>query len=183
MRNTRHHLRLFAGLTFLVALLAVPDVASAHKLPPGVHVDPGSPAAKEYSIPLSTARGVPAGSANQGQLFGAGITKDNDSGDGGSSSGSATTTSTGSSTAGAKPGAGAPAHHHAGKAKPSATASVINAGAAATAVPPALKVLHPGSGSGVLWMVLVGVLVLVVGLAGGFAISRTRGRGVDPRLG
>jgi hypothetical protein len=46
-------------------------------LEPGVHVDPGSPAAKEYALPLNQARrtGGNAGQAKAGasMLFGAGI--------------------------------------------------------------------------------------------------------------
>jgi hypothetical protein len=44
---------------------------------PGVHVDPGSPAAKEYVLPLSQARQTGSESTSQGTpestLFGAGI--------------------------------------------------------------------------------------------------------------
>jgi hypothetical protein len=43
-------------------------------------------------------------------------------------------------------------------------------------------VLHPSSGSGVLWMILVGALVLVLGGVGGFALGRGRPRRADPRL-
>ncbi|MGH2910839.1 MAG: hypothetical protein ACRDJ3_00015 [Solirubrobacteraceae bacterium] len=46
-------------------------------LEPGVHVDPGSPAAKEYALPLNQARQTGQGSAarggSSGGLFGAGI--------------------------------------------------------------------------------------------------------------
>ncbi|MDQ6778682.1 MAG: hypothetical protein M3071_21210, partial [Actinomycetota bacterium] len=41
--------------------------------PPGVHIDPGSPVAKEYAIPLASARG--GGGSGSGQLFGGGITR------------------------------------------------------------------------------------------------------------
>jgi hypothetical protein len=48
---------------------------SAAALEPGVHVDPGSPAAKEYALPVSQARGAGGGSSEGAheQLFGAGI--------------------------------------------------------------------------------------------------------------
>jgi hypothetical protein len=59
----------------LVAALVVAQPALA--LPPGVFIDPGSPAGKEYSFPLSVLRGsatghaAPAGAPEP--LFGAGI--------------------------------------------------------------------------------------------------------------
>lgn len=125
MPTIRSHLALFGALSCLIASLALSGVAAATTLPPGVHADPGSPAAKEYSIPLSTARGQAAGSSASGKLFGAGITK----------------------------GPSAP-----------------------------VKVLHPSSGSGVLWMLLVGVLVLGLGGVGGLALGRNRRRTVGPGL-
>jgi hypothetical protein len=68
-----------------LAVFALSCVAAsaqaASGLEPGVHVDPGSPAAKEYALPLNQARGT--GSApsstsspqtgSEGTLFGAGI--------------------------------------------------------------------------------------------------------------
>lgn len=66
-----------------VVLLATAVVAGcgcctvAAALEPGVHVDPGSPAAKEYALPLSQARQTGQGSASRAgapeALFGAGI--------------------------------------------------------------------------------------------------------------
>jgi hypothetical protein len=64
-----------------VAALAMSGVAAfapgASALEPGVHVDPGSPAAKEYALPLSQARQTgsePSSHASsEGTLFGAGI--------------------------------------------------------------------------------------------------------------
>lgn len=65
-----------------MALLATAAVGSASPplaaaLEPGVHVDPGSPAAKEYAIPLTQARQTGQGgstrSGSSGTLFGAGI--------------------------------------------------------------------------------------------------------------
>jgi hypothetical protein len=59
-----------------VACSAVyPEAAGA--LEPGVHADPGSPAAKEYALPLSQARQTGQGAAGEGASaggpFGAGI--------------------------------------------------------------------------------------------------------------
>ena len=45
---------------------------------------------------------------------------------------------------------------------------------AARATPAAYRVLKPGSGSGLLWMVVAAVLVLALGSAGGLALSRRR---------
>lgn len=62
------HVRLASLLTLVV--LAIPSAALAQE--PGVHVDPDSPSAKEYAIPLDQARGslAPAGptSAAQGAV-------------------------------------------------------------------------------------------------------------------
>jgi hypothetical protein len=65
-----------------VAVLAMSCVVSApapaaSALEPGVHVDPGSPAAKEYALPLNQARQTGSAPSSQGSsentLFGAGI--------------------------------------------------------------------------------------------------------------
>lgn len=66
-----------AGLLAVFVLALPPGLAQADAgLPPGVHVDPGSPAAKEYAIPLTVARqtGAPGSSAgSSAALFGAGV--------------------------------------------------------------------------------------------------------------
>jgi hypothetical protein len=71
-----------AWVSGVVALTAVATswaalvVQSAAALEPGVHIDPGSPAAKEYALPVSQARGAGEGDGSEGtheQLFGAGI--------------------------------------------------------------------------------------------------------------
>jgi hypothetical protein len=64
-----------------------PHAAAA--LEPGVHVDPGSPAAKEYALPLNQARSTGAGSTASGAsepAFGAGIKPPGSGGAGGSGS-------------------------------------------------------------------------------------------------
>ena len=59
------------------AALALPATASA-QIDPGVTYDPGSPAGKEYAIPLVEGRSDAAGTTNQRQganiPFGVGIT-------------------------------------------------------------------------------------------------------------
>lgn len=62
---------------FAVSCLAAP-VPAAFGLEPGVHVDPGSPAAKQYALPLNQARQTGAGpTGHEGSSanvpFGAGI--------------------------------------------------------------------------------------------------------------
>src|SRR5271168_4320784 len=66
------------GGVLAVTLVALsPTAAQADTgLEPGVHVDPGSPAAKEYAIPLGQARQIGAEGSSDGSsppLFGAGI--------------------------------------------------------------------------------------------------------------
>jgi hypothetical protein len=69
-----------SGVLALAAVAAswqVLLVQPATALEPGVHVDPGSPAAKEYALPVSQARRAgEGGGGSEGtheQLFGAGI--------------------------------------------------------------------------------------------------------------
>jgi hypothetical protein len=66
------------GGVLAVTLVALSSTAAQADtgLEPGVHVDPGSPAAKEYVIPLGQARQIGAGGSSDGSsppLFGAGI--------------------------------------------------------------------------------------------------------------
>jgi hypothetical protein len=60
-------------------LVAYPAIAAAAGLPPGVHIDPGSPTGKQYQIPISGARNQTSGSTNGSTssnppAFGAGVT-------------------------------------------------------------------------------------------------------------
>ena len=68
------------------AALALPATASA-QVDPGVHFDSGSPAGKEYAIPLAEGRSDAAGTTNQrngGEIpFGVGITPPGGKGGGG----------------------------------------------------------------------------------------------------
>src|SRR5947208_2692244 len=56
---------------FVLGALTAPSAALAAD--PGVHVDPNSPAGKEYAVPLQQARDI-GGSRTSPELFGAGIT-------------------------------------------------------------------------------------------------------------
>jgi hypothetical protein len=72
----------------LLASGGVTDGARAAGLEPGVHIDPESPAAKEYALPLSQGRQTGAGSGSSGTSetpFGAGIKPPKSGGSGGSS--------------------------------------------------------------------------------------------------
>jgi hypothetical protein len=186
----RHSVRARLLLTVVCAMcvLALPAAASASKSSP-VHVDPGSPVAKEYALPLATARGAPPESGRSGGLFGSGIKHRSSVTPRGHTTTTdvppaqtetttpetappVTTTATQTTTT--------PKHHQprhiitvtlpdlvttAGTGKTPTTAS---------AVPAAYKVLKPGSGSGLLWMVLAAVLVVALGSAGGLALARRR---------
>jgi hypothetical protein len=54
--------------------------------------------------------------------------------------------------------------------------------AAPAAVPAPTKVLHPSSSSGLLWMVLVALAVLLIGGLAAVALSRAHARAADPGL-
>jgi hypothetical protein len=68
----------FAGIFVALTLSCMAVSAQAAMgLEPGVHPDPGSPAAKEYALPLNQARGAGGGgghtTSSSAALFGAGI--------------------------------------------------------------------------------------------------------------
>src|SRR6476661_5547680 len=87
MRATR--VSLTAALVLLATTGATVAPQAAAGLEPGVHIDPGSPAAKEYALPLNQARQTGAGSTSGGSSetpFGAGIKPPGSGGAGGSGS-------------------------------------------------------------------------------------------------
>jgi hypothetical protein len=185
----RHSVRARLLLTSVctVCALALPASALATGGSP-VHVDPSSPVAKEYALPLATARGAPPESGMSGKLFGSGIKH--------SSSHAADTitavtttpppteqqvapTPTVTATTTTPPATATPPAHHSPShvttvTLPALTRTVTARPLAAKATPAAYRVLRPGSGSGWLWMVLAAVLVLALGSAGGLALSRRR---------
>jgi hypothetical protein len=150
-----------------VVALALPAPALAAKGSP-VHVDPSSPVAKEYALPLATARGAPPESGQSGKLFGSGITTTQSvatpTATATAPTPTATTTPTPTVTT---PTATAPTPT---VTQPPPSPPVSNASAA----PAAYKVLQPGSGSGVLWMVLAAMVVVGLGGAGGIVLRRRR---------
>ena len=137
----------------VVATLVGPGPASAAHAP-GVHIDPGSPAGREYAIPLGQARstGAPARAtrADSAQLFGVGISP-------------------------SKPGptpdpAPAAAIRSAHRTAPPPAAVKPEA----VAITPVRKLLDGGGGqsSGAWWMLAAGALVLVLGGLGGAVLAR-----------
>jgi hypothetical protein len=195
MSTMRKHLLLLTALaaTFTAAAPA-PALAGSMSPTAGVHVDPGSPVAKEYALPLATARGAPADTGSNGSLFGSGITR---SGRGAGQSGDQATSGATKPKITSQPPAAAPAPTTTRDAvtttttrpggvshlrrptpapkvrttpTPNASSNVANV----TAVPTAFHVLRPGSSSGWLWMLLA--VLIVLGFAGGGTLVLARGR-------
>ena len=109
-------------------VLAAPGVASA-QIDPGVNYDPGSPAGKEYAIPLVEGRSDAAGTTNQRDganiPFGVGIKPPGGKGGG----------KDGNGKGAAAGGGGARADHPAG-ARPGESAEELNARIHAAEQPP-----------------------------------------------
>jgi hypothetical protein len=157
----------------LCCVLASAQAASA--LEPGVHVDPGSPAAKEYALPLDQARQTGTESSSQpsseGGLFGAGIKPP---GSGGSSRGGGGTGGggTGGSTTGGHVANGT------GHAAPPAQGASATSPSQAQLAQAALRAAREqGSGGGngsILALVGGGVAILVLGGFGGTVLRHSR---------
>lgn len=146
----------------LVALVlgCLSTTAQATGLEPGVHADPGSPAAKEYALPINQARQTGSGGTGHAKsgsaaLFGSGIKPPGSRG-----SKAARSNSGGSTQRGARPGA--PAASDAGGPAP-----VIVLHAARSQASPS------GDGS-ILALVGGGVAILVLGAFGGTLMRRSR---------
>jgi hypothetical protein len=152
------HFRFVAVLALAVLLSAF--VGSASALEPGVHADPGTPAGKEYAIPLGQARSLGGASGS----FGHGITS--------AATGSPATPPANASRAGApaagrgSPAAGvAPARASSGPAPPARVT-----GSPST---PAGQVRAGGSGaSAVAWGAGFALAVILAGALGGQLIVR-----------
>jgi hypothetical protein len=149
----------------IAASCTAPIAQSAAALEPGVHVDPGSPAAKEYALPVSQARQASeGGGSSEGtheHLFGAGIEPP----------------SSGSGRGAARSGTGGAhrrARHAAGASTPGGTSS------ATSTQPPALvrRVAEgqssPGGSSSSLVLLGGGVVVIVLGAFAGVVLRRSR---------
>ncbi|HEX5225896.1 MAG TPA: hypothetical protein VFW29_12280 [Solirubrobacteraceae bacterium] len=163
------------------AVLAVGLIAGATPalaVEPGVHIDPGSPAAKEYAIPLSQAREGGRGGGSSGTeaaLFGTGITPPSSgSGHGGGGHGS------GSGHGGSGAGASGGGTGTGGATGPGASSggSASGGGAGGGATPAA--VLHgagdsSSGGSSLLVLIGGGVAILVLAGFGGTVLRHRRG--------
>ncbi len=220
VHSTKHKSLLLTVVACLIGAqmaLFAPGVSLAaappSPLPSGVHVDPGSPAAKQYAIPLNTARGTPPGSSGSGSTFGQGISRNpaSDKSSGSPAPASTATPTAGSSGSGtpalgtsgsptpssaatgsaprnsgprnsAHRGSGHPAgsRHGAGTSRPrvvpttTAQPTPTRGSLTRTVAPPAEKVLHSGSGSGLIWMLAPAALVLVLGAAGALLLTGRR---------
>ncbi|MCW3067111.1 MAG: hypothetical protein JWN32_4283 [Solirubrobacterales bacterium] len=141
----------------LIVALGIPSSARADR---GVYPDPGSPAAKEYAVPLDSARGVggapsvvrsgpSAGAPIPAPLFGAGVRP------------------------AARPTKPAVRHRTrtGSKSTPTPTAPPATASAAHVPAPNAVG----GQGSGVAWLAGLGGAVLALGALGGALGSRKQG--------
>src|ERR1039457_1717511 len=149
-------------LTSTLAVLALScSVATAHGgtgLAPGVHADPGSPAAKEYAIPLAQASQVGDQSSSSGSssvaAFGAGIKPPGSGGSPGSGSGSGHTKA---HRGGASSGSGSP-----------------NAPSPQTTLPAAVVQASSGGGGSILALRGGGAAILALGGFGGAVLWRPR---------
>jgi hypothetical protein len=187
-------MRTFIGVSLLTGVLMVPGVAMASSCPSsGVHVDQGSPAAKQYGFPVNNARGETSGCSGKhnsaggagSQLFGAGVSPHKSSTHSSTTSKSTTsttstsTTATTATTARKAKAAAVPAHkkrdHHSkqvaavsNSAPPSPPAKPVSASLASHVASPA------ATGGSSAWIALVGggLLVLVLGTGAGLALKR-----------
>ena len=186
-------MRTFIGVSLLTGVLMLPGVATAASCPSsGVHVDQGSPAAKQYGFPVNNARGETSGSNCSGkhssaggagsQLFGAGVSPHKTSNHTATTpkTTSTSTTSTTSTTATTAAAHKKPASHKKSKKKRAAVVSHN------TSQPPPAKPLSASLVSHVTpsgaatnagssaWIALVGggLLVLVLGTGAGLALKR-----------
>lgn len=190
-------MRTFIGVSLLTGVLMLPGVATASSCPSsGVHVDQGSPAAKQYGFPVSSARGETSGSkcgkhnsagGAGSQLFGAGVsphttsTHTTTTSPKTTSTTSTTSTSTTSTTTTAPKAkvAAVAAHKKRSKHRQQAVAA-----SQTTPKPPPAKpvsaslashVASPATtGGSSAWIALVGggLLVLVLGTGAGLALKR-----------
>jgi hypothetical protein len=180
-------MRTFIGVSLLTGVLMLPGVAMADSGPgSGVHVDPGSPAGKQYGFPVSSARGETSGKHNSAgnagsQLFGAGVSPHKTSTHTATTSTNTTSTSTTATTTTTAPKAKVAAvAAHKKRAKHRKQVAVVSH---STSTPPPAKPVsaslassHVASttGGSSAWIALVGggLLVLVLGTGAGLALKR-----------
>lgn len=161
--------RLATGCTLAaLAVAAVPALAEqAAPSPPGVVVDPNSPAGKEYAIPLQQARG-----GSGGHLFGKGIARQAAAVPavaGRSASAAVTSPSTVGTVRRRQGRRGQPVRaRRSGQVAPLPAA----AGAGLRDEPRALPAPGGGDATAFAWVVGTAVLVLALGLLAGEALGR-----------
>ncbi len=178
----RAHVVVALALALLgTAVVSAPAAARARTPPavPGLHVDPGSPAGKEYAIPLTQARGVGGGHS----LFGAGITRPPTAGGPGSTAAAAGTATAAGTAAGTATGTlrtpRKAARRRAGGTRRPAPGS-------GPAVPNRLRPTAPSAISahgdaGIAWMLAAAAAVLLAGFLGWSLLAAIRL--APPRLG
>lgn len=148
-------LRILPPVVLLVCTLAPPVSASAAGSP--LHVDPRSPVAKAYALPLGTARGTASAGGRGSELFGSGID------------------SAASTGPGARPGRVRTSPiNQATVTYPTLAVRPSVRRLRGRATPAAYRVLEPGSGAGVLWMALAAAVVIACGGAAALALRRKR---------
>jgi hypothetical protein len=148
----------FITVAALAAGTSAPLAAPALALEPGVHIDPGSPAAKEYALPVNQARGTGSGGEGSGgsseKLFGAGIKPPSSGSSGGRHGGRG---ATGVSRSAQQPAA-------ATQAQPTAPRAVQQAAARSTS----------GGSTSALVLFGGGVAILVLGAFTGIVLRHNR---------
>jgi hypothetical protein len=172
------------SMVVAIALLAAGSSGAlaqgAAGLEPGVHVDPGSPAAKEYALPLSQGRQTGGGatsSAGPETPFGAGIKPPRSGGPGsrsGGAGGSSRSGGAGGSSRSRGAGAGTPGNQPVGRARPGSQ----GVQASSVLLPPAVRQAEDTSSSGGTGSLAVliggGVAILVIGGFGGTVLRHSR---------
>lgn len=182
------------ALVFASAVFFPTSAVAAKGLGPGVHVDPNSPAAKEYQIPLGAARGNgQSGSSSRGSLFGKGITPASTT-----SSDTSTTSPVPATTTPSPPAQTATVHHrhhrtshkrhrtsHRRQAVAAAGSPSGGAGSGPRSASPPSPAREIGTGSGggtgITWMLGAAVAVLLLGGLGGGLLARRDRRARQPK--
>jgi hypothetical protein len=171
------------------AAAASTSVKAATNAEPGVTIDEGSPAAKEYALALTKARHTGAssthasGSAEEAR-FGAGITPPSSSGKGGSSAGITPSSSSGGSGSGGTGSGGARTAHtrergaHGTSTTSKATSNGADPGGSASSLrATVLRADHTTASGGdgsLLALLGGGVAILVLGGLGGVVLRHSR---------
>jgi hypothetical protein len=161
--------RVVAVAVSVVCVVCTQSALAATQLGPGIHVDPGSPAGKEYRIPIESARGETSGGpraagSSRATTFGYGVTA------------SPTRRSqSGSQTRRAGHGRGQRGTHPGSRAHPSGKLSGgAHAARHSSRAVRAAQLLGSDDGGSGSWLLLVagGALVLLLGCGGGLALKR-----------